>query len=36
MLANRLSWWYDFRGPSKDVDTGVEALPSMPCALRSI
>lgn len=22
MFANRLSWTYDFRGPSKAVDTG--------------
>ena len=22
MFANRLSWWFDFRGPSKCVDTG--------------
>ena len=26
MFANRLSWWYDFRGPSKAVDTGAHAL----------
>jgi fatty acid synthase len=23
MFANRLSWWFDFRGPSKCVDTGA-------------
>ena len=22
MFANRLSWWFDFRGPSKCIDTG--------------
>ena len=23
MFANRLSWWFDFRGPSKCIDTGA-------------
>lgn len=22
MFPNRLSWWFDFRGPSKCIDTG--------------
>ncbi len=22
MFANRLSWWFDFQGPSKAIDTG--------------
>ena len=25
MFPNRLSWWFDFRGPSKCIDTGEHA-----------
>lgn len=31
MFANRLSWTYDFRGPSKAVDTGE--LETLHCQL---
>ena len=27
MFANRLSWFYNFKGPSKIVDTGAERKP---------
>lgn len=26
MFPNRLSWWFDFRGPSKCIDTGERCL----------
>ena len=31
MFPNRLSWWFDFRGPSKCVDTGECYLLSCRC-----
>ncbi len=34
MFANRLSFFFDFRGPSKAVDTGA-ALGSPACLVRS-
>ena len=30
MFANRLSWWFDFRGPSKCIDTGEPCVHSQP------
>jgi hypothetical protein len=27
MFANRLSWYFDFRSPSKCIDTGAAPLP---------
>jgi hypothetical protein len=32
MFANRLSWWFDFRGPSKCVDTGKWHWKAVACA----
>ena len=31
MFPNRLSWWFDFRGPSKCIDTGRRCFLEQQC-----